>query len=540
MLILEEDQWKRLRKINNVSDLKKVIRSEYLKCAKDPVHFMRKYCYIQHPQRGRIQFNLFPFQDKVLTLWRDNPYSIILKSRQLGISTLSAGYSLWLMTFHKDKNILCIATKQETAKNMVTKVKFMYENLPSWLKIDAPENNKLTLRLANGSQIKATSASSDAGRSEAVSLLLIDEAAFIDNIGEIWASAQQTLATGGGCIALSTPYGTGNWFHQTWTRAEGGENDFLPIKLPWYVHPDRDEAWRKKQDELLGDPRMAAQECDCDFSTSGDIVFYNEYMEYYEKSFIKDPLERRGADQNLWVWESPDYSRSYIVVADVSRGDGKDYSAFHVIDVETNVQVAEYKGQLGTKEYGHLLVGIATEYNEALLVIENANIGWATIQVAIDRNYPNLYYSQKTESTNVNSYFDKYQDHSKMVAGFTMSSRTRPMVVGKFQEYISDKGVTIQSKRLIEEMKTFIWRNGRPEAQSGYNDDLVMSFGIAMYIRDTALKFRQRGLDITKQSLNNMKVNRTAYQGGYGFSKGSDNPYHIKTKDGQEDIRWLL
>ena len=191
-----------------MADLKKVIRTEYLRCAKDPVHFMRKYCYIQHPQRGRIQFNLYPFQEKVLTLFRDNPYSIVLKSRQLGLSTLSAGYSLWMMLFAKDKNILCIATKQETAKNMVTKVKFMYENLPSWLKVDASENNKLNLRLVNGSQIKATSASSDAGRSEAVSLLLIDEAAFIDNIGEIWASAQQTLATGGGCIALSTPYGT--------------------------------------------------------------------------------------------------------------------------------------------------------------------------------------------------------------------------------------------------------------------------------------------------------------------------------------------
>ena len=523
-----------------MADLKKVIRSEYLKCAKDPVHFMRKYCYIQHPQRGRIQFNLYPFQDKVLTLWRDNPYSIVLKSRQLGISTLSAGYSLWLMTFHKDKNILCIATKQETAKNMVTKVKFMYENLPSWLKISAAENNKLNLRLDNGSQIKATSASSDAGRSEAVSLLLIDEAAFIDNIGEIWASAQQTLATGGGCIALSTPYGTGNWFHQTWTRAEAAENDFLPIKLPWFVHPERDEAWRKKQDELLGDPRMAAQECDCDFSTSGDIVFYNEYMEYYEKSFIKDPLERRGVDQNLWVWESPDYTRSYMVVADVSRGDGKDYSAFHVMDIENNVQVAEYKGQINTKDYGHLLVGIASEYNEAMLIIENANVGWATIQVALDRNYQNLYYSPKSDQPNVNSYFDKYQDHSRMVPGFTMSSRTRPMVIGKFQEYISDQGVTIQSKRLIEEMKTFIWRNGRPEAQSGYNDDLVMAFGIAMYIRDTALKFRQRGIDITKQALNNMGVNRTQYQGGYGFSKGVDNPYHIKTDKGKEDIGWLL
>ena len=235
-------------------NIRDIIREEFVKCAQDPAHFMNKYCFIQHPQRGRVHFNLYPFQSKVLRLWRDNPYSIVLKSRQLGISTLAAGYSLWLMMFHKNKNVLCIATKQETARNMVTKVKFMFDNLPSWLKIPAEENNKLSLRLNNGSQIKATSASSDAGRSEAVSLLLVDEAAFIEGIGEIWASAQQTLATGGGAIVLSTPYGTGNWFHQTWVRAEAQENDFLPIKLPWFVHPERDEAWRKRQDELLGDP----------------------------------------------------------------------------------------------------------------------------------------------------------------------------------------------------------------------------------------------------------------------------------------------
>jgi phage terminase large subunit GpA-like protein len=183
-----------------MSELKQAIREEYVRCAASPAYFMKKYCYIQHPKRGRIQFNLYPFQERVLTLFQENPYSMVLKSRQLGISTLCAGYSLWLMMFHQDKNILCIATKQETAKNMVTKVKFMYNNLPSWLKFPnkPEEENKLTLRLPNGSQIKATSASSDAGRSEAVSLLLIDEAAFISNIGEIWASAQQTLATGGG------------------------------------------------------------------------------------------------------------------------------------------------------------------------------------------------------------------------------------------------------------------------------------------------------------------------------------------------------
>lgn len=525
-----------------MSDIKRVIRQEYLKCASDPVHFMKKYCFIQHPQRGRIQFSLYPFQEKVLTLFQDNPYSIILKSRQLGISTLTAGFSLWLMIFHKDKNILCIATKQETAKNMVTKVKFMYENLPSWLKVDAAENNKLTLRLTNGSQIKATSASSDAGRSEAVSLLLIDEAAFIDNIGEIWASAQQTLATGGGCIALSTPYGTGNWFHQTWVRAENKENQFLPIKLPWFVHPERDESWRRTQDELLGDPRIAAQECDCNFSTSGEVVFYPEYIEYYEKTFIKDPLERRGADRNLWIWEPCDYSRTYMVIADVARGDGKDNSAFHIIDVENSVQVGEYKGQLGTKEYGHLLVGIATEYNNALLVIENNSIGWSTIQTVIDRGYDNLYYSPRGGEVRADSYFDRYMDTSKMVAGFTMSSRTRPMVIGKFQEYISDKGVTFYSKRLLEEMKTFIWKNGRPEAQSGYNDDLVMSFGVAMYMRDTAFKYRQQGVDLTKSMLNGIATNNTNYSGVYTPGGQNENPWKIDNpySGGEEDIRWLL
>ena len=144
---------------------REIIKQEYVKCVADPAHFMRKYCNIQHPQRGRVLFNLYPFQAKVLNLWKDHPYSIILKSRQLGISTLAAGYTLWLMLFHKDKNVLCIATKQDTAKNMVTKVRFMYDNLPSWLKEkDKPiEDSKLTLKLNNGSQVKATSASSDAG-----------------------------------------------------------------------------------------------------------------------------------------------------------------------------------------------------------------------------------------------------------------------------------------------------------------------------------------------------------------------------------------
>ena len=522
-----------------MSDIKKIIRQEYLKCASDPVHFMKKYCFIQHPQRGRVIFNLYPFQEKVLNLFNDNPYSIILKSRQLGISTLSAGYSLWLMLFHKDKNILCIATKQETARNMVTKVKFMFDNLPSWLKITAPENNKLSLRLSNGSQIKATSAASDAGRSEAVSLLIIDEAAFIDNIGEIWASAQQTLATGGGAIVLSTPYGTGNWFHKTWVSAENQENDFLPIKLPWFVHPERNQDWRNRQDELLGDPRMAAQECDCDFSTSGDVVFYGEWIDFIKETTLKDPSERRGVDQNLWIWEPADYSREYMIVADVARGDGKDFSACHVMDVQTNTQVAEYKGQMPPKEFGYFLTGLATEYNNALLVVENASIGWATLDAIIERGYRNLYHSPKSDQLTAQSYLRVYESNSEMTPGFTMSMRTRPLCINKMREFIGDRSVTIRSKRLLEEMKVFIWRNGRPEAQRGYNDDLVMSFGIGMFLRDTSLKFQQESVDRARAALGAVKSNSTTWSGGYS-PNSVENPYNMDIGGKNESIKWLL
>ena len=527
-------------------DLKQAIREEYIRCASSPAYFMKKYCHIQHPKRGRILFNLYPFQERVLTLFQENNYSIVLKSRQLGISTLAAGYSLWLMLFHQDKNILCIATKQETAKNMVTKVKFMYDNLPAWLKEkDKPaEDNKLTLRLNNGSQIKATSASSDAGRSEAVSLLLIDEAAFINGIGEIWASAQQTLATGGGCIALSTPYGTGNWFHKTWSAAEMSENNFLPIRLPWQVHPERDQSWRDQQDSLLG-PKMAAQECDCDFATSGDTVFLADEIDFYSKTYIKEPLEKRGVDQNLWIWEPADYSRNYLVTADVARGDGTDYSVFHIFDVETFTQVGEYRGQISTKEFGHLLVSIATEYNNALLAPENSSIGWATIQTIQERGYHNLYHSPKGNALTVDTYFDPYMDHNKMTPGFTMSSGTRPIAIAKLQEAVRDRSIIIQSIRTIEEMKVFIWKNGRAEAQSGYNDDIIMACSMVCFLRDTAFKLRQNGMEMTKSMLNGIGTSKTQYSGGYSsgyVDKNTNNPFKIDNpySNGQEDISWLI
>ena len=520
-------------------NIKKIIAQEYIKCAKDPAYFMKKYCYIQHPTRGRILFSLYPFQEKVLHLFRDNQYLVTLKSRQLGISTLAAAYSLWLMLFHKDKNVLALATTQATARNLVSKTMFMYDQLPKWLRLTAVEKNKLSLRLKNGSKITAKSSNADAARSEAVSLLLIDEAAFIDNIEETFTAAQQTLATGGQCMALSTPNGIGNWFHMTWEKAESGENSFLPIKLPWTVHPERDQSWRDQQDSDLG-PRMAGPECDCDFLASGDTVFEPDDMSYYEQTYQKDPLERRGVDGNLWIWEGVDYRKSYMIVADVARGDATDYSAFHIFDIEECTQVGEYKGKLSPKDFGNMLVGIASEYNEALLVVENANIGWATIEQIMEREYRNLYYSATSQMETVESYMTKYE-RDKLVPGFTMSARTRPLVIAKMIEYIREHSVTIQSKRLMSEMRVFVWKNGKAQAQVRYNDDLLIACATALYVRDTALRLRQQGIDLARaqlSSFNNLNAQNKAIMTNVGNQQ--NNPYIVDTPGGKEDISWLL
>lgn len=523
--------------------LKDVIKLETKKCIDDPIYFMKKYCKIQHPIRGTIPFHLYPYQEDTLDSFHHNRYNIVLKSRQTGISTLSAGFALWNMLFKSDFNVLVIATKQDVAKNLVQKVRFMHENLPSWLKEQTVADNKLSLFLRNGSQIKAISSSPDAGRSEALSLLIFDEAAFIEDIDEIWTSAQPTLSTGGMCIALSTPYGVGNWFHKTWVEADNGDNLFATIKLHWTVHPERDQAWRDEQERQLG-PKKAKQECDADFISTGDNVIDPEILKFYKETFVQDPKEKRGIDSNLWIWEYPEYTSeaSYMVVADVARGDGSDYSACHVIDLINCEQVAEYRGKMDTKEFGNFLVSLATDYNEALLVIENANIGWATIQQVIDRGYENLFYMSKdlryvdVERQIKNKY---YAEERQMVPGFSTTTKSRPLIISKLDEYFRENTIVVRSSRLIDELFTFNWISNRAEAMRGYNDDLVMSMGIGLWVRDTALRLRQEGIDLTKKTLAGMDSNR--FSGVYGGAEVEDDPWKMGYGDGEvEDLtKWL-
>lgn len=524
-------------------DLRELTKQEFLRCSQDYVHAIKNYPKIEHPKRGKIPFNLYPFQEKTLREFQQHRFNIVLKSRQMGISTLVAAYSLFQMIFNPNYKVLVIATNQDVAMNLIHKVKVMIDTLPSWLRPKISENNKLKVTLGNGSTIKASSSNENAGRSEALSLLVIDEAAFIYSFESIWTAAQMTLATGGDAIILSTPNGVDNLFHKLYSEAETGIvpeglDGFNPINLKWDLHPERDQTWRDNQTALLG-AKQAAQECDCDFLTSGHSVIDGEIIKWYEDNHVTDPKEKRWQGETYWIWEYPDITKTYEIIVDVARGDGSDESTIQVIDVVNCVQVAEYAGHMGTRELGRAAVAVATEYNHGLLVIENKNIGWDTVQEAIDLEYKNLYYSLKSTDGYIDPqvHLPKGNDllnKKDMTPGFTTDTRTRPLVINKLETYFRNKTIIVKSKRLINQLYVFIWLNNKAQAARGRLDDLVMALGIGLYVRDTALKLREMGLELTKTTLEH--THKTVYKP----TNDLDQHYQMRVKGQAFSTKWVL
>lgn len=499
---------------------KQEIQSEILKCGKDPVYFLNTYARISDTQKGPIPFRTYDFQDQVLKDMKDFRFNVVLKARQLGLSTIVAGYIAWLMLFHRDKNVLILATKLLSASNLVKKVKYIIKSLPEWLMIaDVKIDNRNSFELTNGSQIKASATSGDAGRSEALSLLVLDEAAFIENMNDLWTGVYPTLATGGRCIAISTPNGVGNWFHQTYVNAESGDNEFHPIKLHWSVHPNRDQNWFEKETKNMS-KREIAQEYECSFNASGETVIAAEDLEFLRNN-TKEPKHRTGIDRNYWIWKEFNSDHSYVLVADVARGDGKDNSVFHMLNLDTNEVVAEYQGKITTEDFSNLIMSAGKEYGNCMVVIENNNLGFSVSEKIIAAGYPNIYFSTKGSA----EYVDQIsaEGTTNTVPGFTTSHKTRPLIIAKLEEFIRNKSIKINSLRTVNELDTFIWSYGRGQAMQGYNDDLVMSLAIACWIKDTVFQTNQRELEYKKAMLTSLvKTNTmidTKIPGMNGYNK---------------------
>lgn len=478
---------------------KEEIKSEILKCGRDPAYFLDNYAKIVHQERGLIPFKTFKFQKDLLSDFHDHRFNVILKSRQMGISTIVSGYIAWMMLFHKEKNVLVMATKLNTAIEIVEKVKDIIDSIPKWLQLtQISVNNKTKLELDNGSKIQGVPTSKDAGRSQALSLLVLDEAAHVEEMEELWTGLLPTLSTGGRCIALSTPNGVGNWFHKTYVDAESGVNNFKPSKLPWTLHPEYTQDWFDNMTRNMS-KRQIAQEFECNFNASGETVVVAEDILRMKKN-IQEPKRKTWIDRNYYIWKEFENGGSYLLSADVARGDGRDFSVFHVLDIKNMEQVAEYQGKIDLDSFARLLFDVGREYGNCMIVVENNNVGYSVLTKLVDMAYPNIYYSTKGSHEFVDGLTHN-QYSSNTVPGFSTSMKTRPLIVAKLDEYIRNKALVINSRRTVNELDTFVWINGRPEAQKGYNDDLVLSLAIGCWVRDTAIINNERNIEYSKAFL---------------------------------------
>ena len=346
--------------------------------------------------------------------------------------------------------------------------------------------------------------------------------------------------TGGRCIALSTPNGVGNWFHQTYVDASASQNNFVSTVLLWDVHPERDLDWFEKETKNMS-RRQIAQELECNFNMSGETVIHPDELDWIQTS-IKEPQYRTGFDRNFWIWEKAQDGCNYLLTADVARGDGKDNSTLHIIKLETMEIVAEYQGKPTLDVYSNMLNSIGREFNNGMIVVENNSVGIAVLTKLQELQYPNLYFSIKSTHEYVEQLRGEHM--SNAVPGFSTTSKTRPLIIAKLEEFIRNKLITIYSSRMYNELKTFIWNHGRPEAMRGYNDDLTLALAIGCWVRDTAFeigKLEQQYRDVFVDSMfvASTKLNtQIKGQEGYRADMDLDSEHEISKKMLQQ-FGWL-
>ena len=448
---------------------------EIVLCGQDPVHFINKYAMIQTPMKGTIKFDTYAFQDDCVQSFIDHRFNIIVKARQLGLSTVTAIYAVWLAIFYRDKNILVIATKLATAQNFIKKVKVALAALPPWLVLPSvTEKTKQLVAFSNGSQIKAIPTSEDAGRSEALSLLIVDEAAFIRDFDTLWTGLYFTLAEGGRAIIISTPNGTGGMYHKLVEDAEAGTSEFNLTKLMWHAHPKRDDAWLEKEIKNMT-PHAIAQELMCDFAGSGNTFVTADIIEKLRLQ-VEQPIERSGVKNEIWWWAYPQPGEEFVISADVSRGDANDYSSFQIINKRTAEQVCEYRGKIRPDQFGILLAEYGKRFNNALICPENNTYGQGTILKLVELGYKNLHFKSLKDKFDL-MYGDPTTASLGKV-GIVTSVATRGPMLRLLEERLRNNTLKVRSSRFVDELKTFVMKGDKPKAKKGAFDDVLMAMAI--------------------------------------------------------------
>lgn len=508
---------------------KKQVVQELIKCAEDPIYFIENYAVINTEQHGFIKFKLFEYQKDIIRAFVNHRFNVILKARQLGITTVAAAYCAWLMYFHRGRNCLILCTKQETAKNALKMTRRIIQRLPKWMTLAKLNvNNQTSIELSNDSKMKALTTAEDSGRSETASFVLFDEAAHVSNANEIWKGMKPTISTGGCVCIASSPGGVGNFFHSLYVKAQAGESNFncklgnytnpydpeekYTDRLMWWVRPDHDMEWF--ENETKGDsPKDIAQEHECKFMESGLTFFESEDILKLSK-IVREPEGTFIENKDVWVWENPQPNENYLISADVSSGNSEDYSAFPVFKLNSYPLkvVAEFRGKIKPDLLGKLLFQVGNWYNVASVAVEN-NGGWSaqTIKELEDLRYQNIYYAhrrkpkRKDSQTSVDPFLASVSN--EYIPGYIVSQTNRSLMLAKLEQAIRSGDLITLSFRFLEEMKTFIVNSqGKASAMRGYHDDLVLSYAGGLFVRDEAFGWHYQNDEMTEAMMSAISV----------------------------------
>lgn len=455
---------------------------EWLKCSQDPVYFTETYMKIISIDKGLISFKLYDYQKEMLRSMKDNRYTIIATARQAGKSTTTCAFILWYVLFHGEKTVALLANKGETAREILGRIQLAFQHLPKWLQQGVKEWNKGSFELENNSRVIASSTSSDNIRGYSINLLFIDEAAFIENWDSFFTSVYPTISSGkdSKIVLVSTPNGL-NHFYSIWVNASEKRNQYEALKVMWHDVPGRDEKWRVETLSGMNfDTQKFEQEYCVEFmGSSGTLISGWKLKELVH-------LNTLHQNEGLYVYKQPEAGHSYVLVADVSRGKGLDYSAFQLIDVTIMPyqQVAIYRNNNVTPyDFATTINQIGRIYNKAAVLVEINDIGESvSVTLHNELEYENVLFTENAGRSG-----------KRITTGFGGSSidkgiRTTKVVkaVGcsMLKLLVEQNQLVINDFNTIAELGTFSKKANSFEAESGHHDDLVMCLVLFGWLTD--------------------------------------------------------
>jgi len=500
-----------LKSANQQSEYTKEQFEEFVRCASDPVYFITNYVRVQHPTRGAVPFKLYDYQEKMVRTYKDNRYTVVLSARQTGKSVTSAAYLLWFAIFNSDKKILIAANKNSNAMEMILRIRFMYEEMPFWLKPGVKDDgwNKHEIGFDNNSRIVSTATSDDSGRGMDISLLFLDEFAFVKPTiqDEFWTSIKPTLSTGGSCIMTSTPNGDMNIYAQVWRGALAGTNSYAPIQVKWDEPPGRDEEFKRKEIGDIGERRWS-QEYECEFLSSDAQLMDSLYLAHLTKELEGTKPLFNVRDVEFYYNIKP--TSSYLVGVDPSSGNGEDFSVITVFEYPSLKQVAEYRSNtMSTSElYGVLknLVEYLEDHAENVFFsIENNGVGNGLIA---------LYESDEEPI----SQAEFVSEIGKDKLGFTTTAKSKMKNCVSLKELLEKGHMNIRSLHLLSELKSYVRHKGAYAAQAGATDDSISAILVVIRILEEIAAYESDAYE----KLYSAKVEEWGVDEWDGFDEGYD------------------